>query len=162
MTILRPKFDIVTVTKTSRGKFPGQKALKGTIGIVWSTWVSNGNFGTTKMSILDRNGEISFTTNACATKIGTIDSFPDLQKIYDRHVEKYFVPIVCILSDKFSLRESEHVKSVKLQYLGRPQSVYVKKHCICMKDLQYMHDNQKEKVFSLKIEAWVLERHGIA
>ena len=92
MTMLRPKFDIVNVTKTSRGKFPGQKALKGTTGIVWSTWMSNGNFGTTKMSILDRNGEISFTTNACAPKIGTIDSFPDLQKIYDRHVEKYFVP----------------------------------------------------------------------
>lgn len=152
---------MVTVVRSSRGKFPGPKATKGTTGLVWSTWISNSNFSTKKLSILDSAGEISFTTFSCVEKIGTIESSSDLQKIYDSHVEKHFIPVFCILSEKFTLEEKDLPKSVRIKYLGQTRKRWVKKHCVCMRDLQYMHDNQNEKVFSLKIEPWVLKRHGM-
>ena len=159
--ILRPKFDMVFVKRTSRGKFPGAKAAKGTAGLVWSTWVSNSNFSTKKLSILDDSGDISFTTFSCVEKIGTIVESENLQKIYDDHVEKHFVPVFCILNEEFTLKEKDAPKSVSVKYLGQSKKRWIKKHCICMKDLKYMHDNQHQRVFSLRIEPWVLKRHGM-
>ena len=67
MERLEPKIDVVSVNKNTRGKFPGPKAKKDTIGLVWSTWVSNSQWGTEKLSILTPQGEVVFTTRCCVS-----------------------------------------------------------------------------------------------
>ena len=162
LEILIPKFDVVSVTRSTRGRFPGQKAPKGVTGLVWSTWTSNAGFNTKKLSILSAEGEITFTTQTCVEIVGSLPDYPHLKKSYNAHVEKHYVPVICTLEKSFDFDGSISMNnSVCVKYLGVNTKRWIKQHAICLEDLQYMYENQHDKVFSLNVEPWVLKKHSI-
>ena len=155
MERLEPKTDIVLVERSTRGKFPGLKAKKSTVGLVWSTWVANSQWGTEKLSLLTAEGEVVFTTRSCVSKIGVFKDFKELVIAYEKHVEKDYIPIfvtkVIFRSDKF----------IKMRVLGTQRVIDLRKNNIAKSDLTYMLQNPDENAYSVRIEPWVLKRFRI-
>lgn len=155
MERLEPKIDVVSVNKNTRGKFPGPKAKKDTIGLVWSTWVSNSQWGTEKLSILTPQGEVVFTTRSCVSKIGVFEDSKEIVSAYESHVEKDYIPIfvtkVIFRSDKF----------IKMRVLGTDRVIDLRKNNIAKSDLTYMSQNPGDNAYSVRVEPWVLERFKI-
>ncbi len=155
MERLEPKIDIVLVERNTRGKFPGPKAKKATVGLVWSTWVANSQWGTEKLSLLTPQGEVVFTTRSCVSKIGVFEDFKELVSAYEKYVEEDYIPIfvtkVIFRSEKF----------IKMRVLGTEHTIDLRKNNIAKSDLTYMLQNPDENAYSVRIEPWVLKRFRI-
>lgn len=155
MPIFDPKIDVVLVERNTRGKFPGPKAKKTTVGLVWSTWTSNSQWGTLKLSLLTSQGEVVFTTQSCVSKIGVFEDFKDLVNAYEKHVEKNYIPIF-VTKPNF---KSE--KFIKMCVLGTEHVIDLRKNNIAKSDLAYMLQNPDENAHSVRIEPWVLKKWKI-
>jgi len=153
---LEPKIDVVLVEKNTRGKFPGPKAKKGTIGLIWSTWVSNSTWGTQKVSLLSESGSISFSTMKCLSKIGTFKEFKNLVDAYDKYVEKEYIPVFA--SAKALLRDKS---LVSLKILGFDTIVHTNRSTIKKEDILYILNNPDKQTYSVQIEPWVLKKWNI-
>jgi hypothetical protein len=153
---LEPKIDVVLVEKNTRGRFPGPRAKKDTIGLVWSTWVSNSTWGTQKVSLLSESGSISFSTMKCLSKIGTFKEFKNLVVAYDKYVEKEYIPVFA------SAEASPRDKSlVSLKILGFDTIVHTNRSTIKKEDLLYILNNPDKQTYSVQIEPWVLKKWNI-
>ena len=153
--LLDPKIDVVIVERNTRGKFPGPKAKKATVGLVWSTWTSNSQWGTLKLSLLTPQGEVVFTTRSCVSKIGVFEDFKDLVSAYEKHVEEDYIPIFVT---KPTFRSE---KFIKMRVLGTEHVIDLRKNNIAKSDLTYMLQNPDENAYSVRIEPWVLKRFRI-
>ena len=160
---LKTKLDVVLVERATRGKFPGPKAKKETIGLVWSTWVSNSVWRTEKLSLLTAEGEVCFTTRSCISKIGTFEDFEDVKLAYEKHVEENFIPIFCMPAcdgADFS-RSLNWDLSWPIKILGFSKIYFIYSANIAKQDLAYMLKNPDDPVFSIRLEPWILEKFKI-
>jgi len=153
---LEPKIDVVIVEKNTRGKFPGPKAKKGTVGLVWSTWVSNTTWATQKISILSESSEILFTTKKCSSTIGTFEEFENLVDAYNKHVEKEYIPV---FASAEILPKIEY--SIRLKILGFDITIDANRSTIEKSDMSYILNNPNKQMYSVRIEPWVLKKWNI-
>ena len=185
---LRPKIDVVLVERTTRGKFPGPKAKKETVGLVWSSWISNSEWRTEKLSLLTFQGEVCFTTRSCISKIGTFADFKDVKSAYEKYVEENFIPIFCTLClpayhsgiplqvgdfqeralgnplHDFGLSgiTSEDLPdSFVIKVIGFQGTFRISADCIAKKDFEEIVKNPEAAVYSINVEPWVLKRRNI-
>ena len=171
MASLKQKVDVVLVERKTRGKFPGKKAPKGTRGLVWSRWVSNGVYSTEKISILSEESKIFFTTVKCTRKVGSIIDFPTLLDAYKRYAESNFIPVFGFFYRDTRIdragREHRRVfcsttrkdEYLNIKFLSRDRITSVPASCIHFEDLEEMFSS-KERVgfFCMRIESWFLKR----
>ena len=157
---LKPKVDVVIVQRKTRGKFPGAKAPKGTVGLVWSRWLSNSQWATEKISLLTESGNILFTTSRCTAISGNITEFPSLMDAYKKYAEKDFVPVF-----GFVKKPSLHPLSTEfliVKFLSSPRVTSVPASCVHYEDLDEIFNFASgEKFFCMRIEPWFLEKVGI-
>ena len=162
---LKSKLDVVLVERATRGKFPGPKAKKETIGLVWSSWLSNSKWRTEKLSLLTAKGEVCFTTRSCISKIGTFEDFEDVKSAYEKYVEENFIPIFCMPArdvDEGDVARSRNWElSWPIKILGFSKIYFIYSANIAKKDLDYMLKNPDDPVFSIRIEPWILEKFKI-
>lgn len=161
--VLKPKVDVVIVERKTRGKFPGEKATKGTVGLVWSRWTSNSVYGTEKISLLSKEARVLFTTSRCVSKVGTIVDFPDLVDAYKEYAELEFVPVFGFVK-KSSIEDllSNKPEFLLIKFLSRETAQAVPTSCIHFEDLdEIVNSKEKEKFFCMRIETWLLKRSGL-
>ena len=162
---LKAKSDVVVINRKSRGKFPGEIAKSGTIGVVWSKWLSNSLYQTQKISILTEDNEIKFTTVSCSEPIGKISDFPDLEKTMEKHCDDNFIPIFCFLKTGFinlQMSKIEKREYIQVQLLFDKRVITVPTSCIHFKDLKEVYAlSSKEKFFCIRVEPWFLEKRKI-
>jgi hypothetical protein len=161
---LKSKLDVVLVERATRGKFPGPKAKKETIGLVWSSWLSHPQWRTEKLSLLTTQGEVCFTTRSCISKIGTFEDFEDVKSAYEKYVEENFIPIFCMPVRTVGLdvpRSRNWELSWPIKILGFSKIYFIYSANIAKKDLDYMLKNPDDPVFSIRIEPWILEKFKI-
>lgn len=159
--VLRPKVDVVIVEKKTRGKFPGEKAPAGTVGLVWSRWVSNSQWATEKISLLTESGNIFFTTARCASRTGNITDFPKLMEAYKQYAEAEFVPAFGFV--KKPAQELQHqAQFLIVKFISKDRMTSVPTSCIHYEDLdEIFNSNSEENFFCMRIEPWFLEKAGI-
>ena len=154
---LKTKCDVVIVTKKSRGAFPGESSSKGTVGLVWSQWLSNEKFGSYKVSLLDKTGSITFTTLKCIEHLGNIDHFEDLQKAYNVYADEHFVPVFCHTSS--NVRDNYLIyNKLWLRPLSKNKDYSVAATSLHPEDLKEVLENQDKNFFCLRLEPWVLKK----
>lgn len=154
---LKPKIDVVLVEKKTRGKFPGKKAPAETLGLVWSKWTSNPQWGTEKISILTAESNIYFTTAKCVSRVGTIIDWPDFLEAYKNYAELDFVPVFGFVK---SLEKEKEFLTVR--FLSNSHFVTVPSSCVHFEDLdEILNCESEEKFFCLRIEPWFLKRAGL-
>jgi len=155
--VLKPKVDVVMVTKKTRGKFPGEKAPVGTLGLVWSSWTSNSMFHTQKISLLTATGKVLFTTAKCTDLVGDITKFDDLYEAYKKYAELNFVPIFGFVRKPESKSEFIIVK-----FLSRDRIMTVPTSCVHYEDLDEIFESKKQDNFyCLRIEPWFLKARDL-
>lgn len=155
--VLKPKVDVVIVERKTRGKFPGEKAPAGTLGLVWSRWVSNSQWATEKISLLTEDGSILFTTARCATKTGNITQFPTLVEAYKKYAAEDFVPVF-----GFVQKQETYNNFLIIKFLSKDRVTSVPASCIHFEDLdEIVNSDLTEKFFCMRIETWFLEKAGI-
>ena len=171
---LRPKIDVVLVERTTRGKFPGPKAKKETVGLVWSSWISNSEWRTEKLSLLTFQGEVCFTTRSCISKIGTFADFKDVKSAYEKYVEENFIPIFCTLClpayhsgiplhdcSLSGITSEDLPDSFVIKVIGFQGTFRISADCIAKKDFEEIVKNPEAAVYSITVEPWVLKRRNI-
>ena len=152
---LRTKCDVVMVTKKSKGSFPGPSSPKGTLGLVWSQWSSNEKYGSYKLSLLDKTGEVTFTTFKCIEKLGEITFFEDLVQAYSRYADQHFVPIFCHVGNRESITR---LNRVWVRPLSKNKDHSLLMSAIHPEDLKELITNADQSFFCLRIEPWVLKK----
>jgi hypothetical protein len=157
---IKPKQTVVEVIKSTRGRFPGERAPSGTIGIVWSSWVSNSTWGTSKLSVLSKPGSIYFTTKKCVKILGPITDFPEMSVVIKQHADEYFLPVFVQVKD-MNVQIQLNKKSLRVTYLGKPGINFIPLSSIHPDDVSFIVKNPDEEVYSTRVEPWVLESHGI-
>jgi len=155
---LRTKIDVVMVTRKSRGSFPGTISPKGTLGLVWSQWVSNEKFSSYKLSLLDKSGEITFTTLKCIEKMGELSHFEDLEQAYVKYTDQNFIPIFCHIGDRESIVRSN---KIWVRPLSKSSDFSLQISSIHPSDLKEINDNKDQNFFCLRLEPWVLKRWNL-
>ena len=155
---LRAKCDVVIVTKKSRGSFPGTVASKGLLGLVWSQWVSNEKYGSYKVSLLDKSGNITFTTFKCIEKVGELSFFEDLVKSYKDYADINFVPIFCHIKNREQILLNNRIW---VQPLSKNKYYPLSVSSIHPADLKEMSDCKDQNFFCLRVEPWVLKKWEI-
>lgn len=173
---LIPRKSIVVVEKNSRGRFPGKKAEVGDRGVVWSKWYSKG-WGTEKISILKRDLSVSFTSASCVSVVEVKDDESGFENIYERWAEENHLPIVVEIIDVRLAqpdiqdpRGSSHpgavniqkAKTVKCRSLTGKE-IYLKQSYCHPSDWNIMIAGifDGKKVFSIRVEPWILEKNNI-
>ena len=158
---LRPKIDVVVVEKKTRGKFPGEKAPAGTVGLVWSRWVSNSQWATEKISLLTESGNVLFTTARCASRTGNITDFPKLMEAYKQYAEEEFVPAFGLVK-KPAQEHQQKAQFLIVKFISKDHMTSVPTSCIYYEDLEEIfNSNSEENFFCMRIEPWFLEKAGI-
>jgi hypothetical protein len=152
---LRTKFDVVMVTRKSKGSFPGPSSPKGTLGLVWSQWISNEKFGSYKLSLLDKSGDLTFTTFKCIEKLGEITLFEDLVQAYIKHADQHFVPIFCHIGDRASIAR---VNRIWVRPLSKNKNYSLLISAIHPEDLKELITDTDQSFFCLRLEPWVLKK----
>jgi len=152
---LRTKCDVVIVTRKSRGSFPGPTSTKGTVGLVWSQWVSNEKFGSYKVSLLDKTGEITFTSLKCIEKVGEISHFEDLVQAYKDHADQNFVPVFCHIGNRESI---VRLNKIWVRPLSKNKDYSLSITSIHPADFKEMSDCKDQNFFCLRVEPWVLKK----
>jgi hypothetical protein len=159
--VLRPKVDVVIVEKKTRGKFPGEKAPAGTVGLVWSRWVSNSQWATEKISLLTESGNVLFTTARCASRAGNITDFPKLMEAYKQYAEEEFVPAFGLVK-KPAQEHQQKARLLIVKFISKDHMTSVPTSCIHYEDLEEIfNSNSEENFFCMRIEPWFLEKAGI-
>lgn len=152
---LKTKCDVVIVSRKSKGAFPGPAAPKGTVGLVWSQWVSNEKFGSHKVSLLDKEGNITFSTWKCIERLGEISHFEDLIQSYNRYADENFIPVFCHTGNR------DHIltmNKVWLKPLSKSKDYSVSITSIHPTDLKEIINNPDQNFFCLRLEPWVLKK----
>jgi hypothetical protein len=135
---LESKFDIVIVNKKSSGKFPGIAAKKSTIGLVWGIWKNN---HTTKISILDENANLYFSTANCVEKVGKIFNFEKIIAAYKSYADLNFIPAFAFVKIN-SLEIRNFIKYKKGEIKNRPDvSFYIKIKFLYRKNFSIINMN---------------------
>lgn len=138
---------IVTVNKTSRGKFPISVAEAGDRGIVITTWFSS--MGTGKLTILKEDGSTRGTTLSCVSIDEKQPESKNEISLWDRvkkaHDVKNSIPVivVCLNAGKKAYR----VKSLN-------NRVFFYKHGGNV-------THKKGDCFTLNIPIWLARKEGI-
>jgi len=159
--VLRPKVDVVIVEKKTRGKFPGEKAPAGTVGLVWSRWVSNSQWTIEKISLLTESGNVFFTTARCASKTGNITDFPKLMEAYKQYAEAEFVPAFGFVK-KPAQEHQQQAQFLIVKFISKDRMTSVPTFCIHYEDLdEIFNSSSEENFFCMRIEPWFLEKAGI-
>ena len=160
--VIKPKQTVVKVIRSTRGKFPGERSPKGTLGVVWSSWVANSAWGTEKMSILDADGNVTFTTKKCTEVVGEISEHPLIEASYRRHADEHFLPVFVQIKDvSIKLIKENTKQSFRVKYLGRSNFSFIPLSSVHPDDANYIIKNPEEQVYSLRAEPWVLRKHGV-
>ena len=176
------KVSVVRVDKKSRGRFPGDQAPVGIVGLVWSSW-RGGTYGTHKVSLVTKDLKLYFTTASCASIIGKSSEINDFTDVRERWADKNFIPIILEVEDVrlsgASLKDKSLMKIVeiakddgmwgrdKVDYIKckslTQQRLWVRESCCHPKDWKNMLKNilDGKKVFCVRLEPWVLEKVDI-
>jgi len=152
---LKTKCDVVMVTRKSKGSFPGTSSSKGTLGLVWSQWISNEKYGSYKLSLLDKSGEITFTTLKCIEKLGDITLFEELVQAYNNYADQHFVPIFCHIGNRESILR---LNKIWVRPLSKSKDYVLLISAIHPSDLKEMITNTDQNFFCLRLEPWVLKK----
>ena len=166
------KLSIVKVDRKSRGRFPGERAPVGTMGLVWTSWFGSG-YGTHKISLITKDLKLYFTTASCVSVVGTADEVEGFDSVRSDWASEHFMPVVLTAVDMKISAPLE--KGKNLRSIVERDKQYVRCHTLCKKTIfvkkVYCHPDdwqglmsglQKgERVFCLRLEPWILEKAGL-
>mgnify|MGYP003122624898 CR=1 FL=1 len=175
---LIPRKTIVVVEKNSRARFPGKTSEVGDRGIVWSKWYSKG-WGTEKISILKSDLTVSFTSASCVSIDENKQAEDDFNDIHVRWAEENYLPIIVQIVDVRLSQPNiqqpfdqdrpnpgavniQKAKTVKCKTL-MSKELYLKKSYCHPFDWETMIEGifENKKVFSIRVEPWILEKNNI-
>ena len=175
---LIPRKTIVVVEKNSRARFPGKTSEIGERGIVWSKWYSKG-WGTEKISILKNDLTVSFTSASCVSIDENQEGKDDFKNIHTRWAEENYLPVIVQIVDiRLSQPDIQQpfgedrphpgatniqkAKTVKCKTLTSKE-LYLKQSYCHPVDWEKMIEGifESKKVFSIRVEPWILEKNNI-